>query len=329
MIQLFKGIFIMDPYFYENTYGISERDDIAKLVNIYAPLYTKASIVENLDELNEADFIFSGWYPPKMDEAFLAHAPNLKAVFYAGGSIRPIVTDAFWDRGIRISSAFALNAIPVSEYALSQILFCLKRGWYFVRTVKEGIQVSMEEPIPGTYHSVVGIVSLGQIGRRVCKLLRSFDVDVIAYDPFISKETADELNVTLCTLEELFSKSDVVSLHTPVLKETEGLITGNHIASMKLHASLINTSKREIVREEEMIDVLKQRKDLQVFIDGHPGNIYSLSMLPNVILTPYAAGARDKECRRLGRFMTEELQRYIQGEPLQGEITRKQAVNLA
>jgi len=326
---MFKGIFIMDPYFYENTYGIEEHKDIAKLVELYAPLYTKTSIMENPEVLSDVDFIFSGWYPPKMDEKFLSFAPSLKAVFYAGGSIRPIVTEAFWDRGIRISSAYRLNAIPVSEYAMSQILFCLKRGWYFVRMIKEGTQVTMQEPVPGTYHSVVGIVSLGQIGRRVCKLLQAFDVDVIAYDPFVSQETADELKVTLCTLEELFQKSDVVSLHAPVLKETEGMVTGSHIASMKQNASLINTAKREIVRENEMVEILRQRQDLQVFIDGHPGNLSSLALLPNVILTPYVAGARDKECRRLGRFMTDELQRYMQGELLNGEITREQAVNLA
>lgn len=326
---MLKGLFLLDPYFFEKTYGPAEREDIQSLVDIYAPLYTKDSIMGNLDMLEEANVIFSGWYPPKMDEAFLYHAPNLKIVFYAAGSIRPIVTEAFWDRGIRISSAYTLNAIPVSEYALSQILFCLKRGWYFSRAVKEGIPVSIMEPVPGIYHSVVGIVSLGQIGRRVCKLLQSFEVDIIAYDPFVSKQTADDLGVTLCTLEELFQKSDVVSIHTPVLKETEGMITGNHISSMKKHASLINTAKREIVRENEMVDVLKQRQDLQVFIDGHIDNASSIMSLPNVILTPYAAGARDMECRRLGRFMTEDLQRYIKGEPLMGEITRDQAANLA
>lgn len=326
---MLEGLFLLDPYFYDKTYGTSEREDIKNLVDIYAPLYTKDSIKENLDILERADVIFSGWYPPKMDEAFLLHAPRLKIVFYAAGSIRPFITEAFWERGIRISSAYSLNAIPVSEYALSQILFCLKRGWYFARVVKEGKQVSVMEPVPGIYRSVVGIVSLGQIGRRVCKLLQSFDVDVIAFDPFVSKQIAAELNVTLCPLDELFQKSDVVSLHVPVLKETEGLITAKHISSMKQNASLINTAKREIVREVEMVDVLKKRQDLQVIIDGHTGNESSLISLPNVILTPYAAGARDMECRRLGRFMTEELKSYIKGEPLKGEITKEQAAKLA
>ena len=326
---MLKGLFLLDPYFFERTYGESEREDIKSLVDIYAPLYTKDTIMENLDVLKDADVIFSGWYPPKMDEAFLSHAPGLKMVFYAAGSIRPVVTEAFWERGVRISSAYTLNAIPVSEYALSQILFCLKRGWYFSRAVKEGIPVSIMEPVPGLYRSVVGIVSLGQIGKRVCRLLKSFEVDITAYDPFVSKQAADELGVTLCTLEELFRKSDVVSLHAPVLKETEGMVTGSHISSMKKYASLVNTAKREIVKEDEMVDVLKHRQDLQVFIDGHTDNASSIISLPNVVLTPYAAGARDMECRRLGRFMVEDLRSYVRGEPLKGELTREQAARLA
>jgi len=71
-----------------------------------------------------------------MDEQFLKAAPRLKAVFYGAGSIRGIVTDAFWERGIPIVSAYAANAVPVVEWTLAQIFFGLKRGWYYVMTIK-------------------------------------------------------------------------------------------------------------------------------------------------------------------------------------------------
>src|SRR5690606_39847834 len=81
------------------------------------------------------------------------------------------------------------------------------------------------------------------ICSKVCEKLKQFDMNVIAYDPYVSEEAAAKLGVKLCSLEEVFEAADVVSLHTPWLKETEGLITGDLISSMKTNATLINTSR--------------------------------------------------------------------------------------
>ena len=139
----------------------------------------------------------------------------------------------------------------MAEYTLSQILFCLKRGWQHAAAVRRDKGYSRLD-VPGGYGSVVGIVSLGMIGRMVCRHLQRFDLKVIAYDPFAAEADASELGVELCSLEEIFRRSDVVSLHTPWLPETVGLITGEHFAMMKPGATVINTS-RTVVREPEMI----------------------------------------------------------------------------
>jgi phosphoglycerate dehydrogenase-like enzyme len=170
-------------------------------------------------------------------------------------------------------------------------------------------------------------------GSRVAELLRSFEVKVLAYDPFVAQEKARSLNVEMCPLEEVFLRSDVVTLHTPWLKETEGMITGRHFASMRSGATFINTARGAVVREQEMIQVLKERPDLFAVLDvtwpEPPESDSALYSLPNVILTPHIAGAMGPECRRLGRYMVEELQRYVAGRPLRWAITREQARLLA
>jgi len=149
----------------------------------------------------------------------------------------------------------------------------------------------------------------------------------------VTDEIAKDLNVQLCSLETLFEQCDVVSLHTPWLKETEGMITGKHIASMKPGATFINTSRGAIVNEPEMINVLKERPDLFAVLDvtypepPQPGS--DLYTLPNVILTPHIAGSMNGECRRMGRYMVEELQRYLSGQPLQWQITKERAAIMA
>ncbi len=333
-----KGIYLMNENNYEMIYPAYVRSEIEALIGSHVPHLTEESIQDNLSLLQETDIIFSGWGGVAMDEKFLKAAPKLKAVFYGAGSIRSIVSDAFWERNIRITSSYAANAIAVADYTLAQILFALKGGWHLTRMMKEEQAYpqnrSMLDEISGIYGSTAGIISLGMIGRGVCERLRPFDVNVIAYDPFASKEEAAKLNVELCTLEEVFLRADVVSLHTPWLKETEGLITGEHIASMKKWASFINTSRGAIVREPEMVEVLRQRPDLQAVLDVTypeppvPGSpLYSL---PNVVLTPHISGASSKkDIARMGSIAAEELRRYLNGEPLKWEITREKAQILA
>jgi phosphoglycerate dehydrogenase-like enzyme len=332
-----KGLFILNSDALAVIYPQEIRDAIAEHVDISAPPQTRETIRDNLSLLQDIDFIFSGWGGPLLDESLLAAAPNLKAVFYGAGSIKGIVTDAFWERNIPITSSYGANAVPVSEYALSQILFSLKCGWQFARAIARDQSFEqarrIRREVPGAYGSTVGLVSLGVIGRRVCKLLKAFDVKVIAYDPFVSEETAKELGAEMCSLEDVFHRSDVVSIHTPWLKETEGMITGRLIASMKRYATLINTSRGAVVREDELIEVLCEREDLFAVLDVTwpeppvPGSpLYSL---PNVVLTPHIAGSVNAECARMGGYVVEELKRYLRGEPLQWRISRERAAIMA
>ena len=328
-----KGIFVLGVQYYDLIYGPAEREDIGRLVDLYAPPQTPASIAEDGSVLGEAEVLLTGWGAPKLDETFLAAAPNLKAVFFGAGSIRRTVTEAFWRAGIPITGAYGANAIPVAEYTFSQIIFCLKRGWHYAMTCREQKKYAPRDPVPGAYGTTAGIISLGMIGRHVCKLLQATDVDVIAYDPYVDGQDAAELGVTLCGLEELFRTADVVSLHTPILDATRGMITGEHLASMKPDASFINTARGAVVRENEMIEVAARRGDLYFVLDvtdpepPEPGS--RLYTLPNVILTPHIAGAMSSECRRMGRFMVEELQRYLAGRPMKWAITEEQAAILA
>lgn len=333
---MLKGLFILDTSAFEKIYPPEIRKEIDQRVNICAPQQTKVSIQNQLSLLHDVEVIFSGWGGPTMDEDFLKAAPRLKAVFYGAGSIKGLVTEAFWERDILITSSYAANAVPVAEYTLSQILFTLKSGWYFARAIKENGQYPAhyeKHEVTGAYKSTVGIISLGVIGRYVCNLLKSFDLNIIAYDPFVTLETANRYNVKLCSLHEVFEQADVVSLHTPWLKETEGLIKGAHFASMKKGASFINTSRGAVVNELEMIEVLQQRSDLQAILDvtypEPPEQGSPLYTLPNVVLTPHIAGSVNNECARMGSYAVDELKRFINGEPPQWGITREQAAVLA
>jgi phosphoglycerate dehydrogenase-like enzyme len=158
-------------------------------------------------------------------------------------------------------------------------------------------------------------------------------LNLLAYDPFFTPEQAAEIDVGLVSLEELFRECDVISLHVPWIPETERMITGKLIASMKEGATLINTSRGAVVAEDEMVGVLSRRPDLSAVLDvtyPEPAARDSpLRSLPNVILTPHIAGSMQRECSRMGKWMADELRRYLAGEPLRCLVTREQLARMA
>jgi phosphoglycerate dehydrogenase-like enzyme len=330
---MIKGLYLLDPGPYDQIYGPEERQAIAQLADIYAPPQTRQSIQADPSILADAEVIFSGWGMAQMDEPFLQAAVSLQAVFYGAGSIRYFMTDAAWKRGLALVSAYYANDIPVVEYTLSQILFSLKLGWRYVLDVKRLRAYPPRIAGPACYGSTVGLISLGMIGRLVAERLKAFDLNVVAYDPFVSQADALPLGVQMCSLEEVFQRADLVSLHTPWLPETVGMITGDLLRSMKKDATFLNTARGAIVREDEMILVLQERPDLTAVLDvtwpEPPVENSLLYILPNVILTPHIAGAMGLECRRMGRLMVDEFTRYVHGEPLLWALSREKAETMA
>ncbi len=331
-----KGLFILDPYFFDTVYSEQDRKLLHSRIDFPDRAYSPDEIRSNLGLMSEVELLFSGWGGGALDRTVLDAAPSLRAVFYGAGSVRELVTDEFWKRNIRLTSAAPANAVPVAEFTLAQIILSLKRAWWY----SNELYLTRKYPLPngdangrevaGAYRSTVGIVSLGLIGRRVRELLRLLDIHVVAYDPFVSKGSAAQLDVELTSLEELFRRSDVVTIHTPWLKETEGMITGHLIEIMKPRATLINTARGAIINEAEMIEVLRRRQDLFALLDVTrqdplEGNS-PLYEMPNIVLTPHIAGSLNGECRRMGRSMIEEAERYLNGEPLRWEITQEKAL---
>ena len=325
-----KGLYLLGESAFARIYGADSRRDIEAQVEIVAPLQTAESVAQDRSALADVTLIFSGWGMTRVDEAFLDAAPNLEAIFYAAGTVHYFVTDALWERGVRLTSGYGANAEFVAPFTLAQIILSLKRVWHFANKVRseESYDPDDKETLAGLYSGVVGLISLGQVGRRVARLLQeTLPVRVLAYDPFLTPETAAALNVEPVGLDELFRSCDVVSLHTPWLPQTVGLITGAHLASMKANATFINTARGAVVHEPEMIAVLQQRPDLFALLDvtypEPPAAGSPLYSLPNVLLTPHIAGAHNTECLRMGRMMVAELTRYLAGERMEYEITQE------
>jgi phosphoglycerate dehydrogenase-like enzyme len=286
-----------------------------------------------LGALAETDIILSTWGMPPLDAAFLEAAPRLRAVFYAGGSVKCFATPDAYRRGIQIASAWEANAVPVAEYALATVLLGLKGFWSSARLRQAGKFSHATAKVAGAYRSNVGLVSLGAIGKRVAAHLSHHEVNILAYDPFVNPAVAVELGVTLVSLEELFAKSEVVSIHAPWLPETEKMIHGQLLRAMRPGATLINTSRGAVVNEEDLCQVLQDRPDLTAVLDvtypEPPAADSPLRTLENAVLTPHIAGSMGGEIARMGRWMVDEMNRYMDNQSLQHHVPQEMLSRMA
>jgi len=260
--------------------------------------------------------------------------PHLRAVFYAAGSVKGFARPLL-ERGITLCSAWAANAVSVAEFCLGQILLACKGYFANVHDCHTPLPQRQHKRFmgPGVYGEKIAIIGAGQIGRYLIGLLRPFRLEILVVDPFLADAEAAQLGVRKVTLEEAFREAYVVSNHLPNLPSLKHVLDEKLFASMREHATFINTGRGAQVNEPELIGVLKRRTDLLAFLDVTdpepvPPNSEFYS-LPNVKMTGHMAGAHDDEVLRMADWMIEEFCRWQQGEPLRYAITLEMLERLA
>ncbi|QYY37262.1 hydroxyacid dehydrogenase [Ruficoccus sp. ZRK36] len=322
-----RSIFLLDTRAKSRIYSDDDCLRIHELTQNDRKTYSEELVLSSPSAFGDVEIIFSGWGAPVLSEDLLNAFPNLKAFFYGAGSVRKLATPAFWQRDILLTSAYQANAIPVAEYTVASAIFALKQAWRLNRNLANGQAVDETEKIKGVYFgSKVGVISLGAIGQLVCQKLQHMDLDVYAYDPYADASLFESCCAKRVDhLETIFSECDVVTLHTPWLRETENMITGSLLQLMPTGACFINTSRGAIVRESEMIEVLRKRADIFAVIDvirnESTYHLSELATMPNVFLTPHIAGSNGYECHRMGSLAVEECRRFLSGKPPQCPIT--------
>ena len=299
-------------------------------------VYTQYDLTENPEKFSDVEYIFSTWsMPGGADDDFAKYFPKAKALFYAAGSVK-YFADQYLDKGIKLFSAYAANAVPVAEFTLAQILLANKGYYRAVRSeLTDGYEKALEisKAHVGNYGAKVGIIGVGMIGRKVIELLSPFKVDILVYDAFLSDDDAKGMNVRKVSLEELFSECDVISNHLANVPATVGIIRGELFSMMKPNATFINTGRGAQVDEAGMLSVLAKREDisavLDVTIDEPPANGSDFYRLRNVFLTPHIAGSQGCEVSRMAEYMLDEFRRLLSGEPTKYEITKEKLAKMA
>ncbi|WP_329282048.1 hydroxyacid dehydrogenase [Streptomyces sp. NBC_00691] len=274
--------------------------------------------------LAEAEILLTCWGATPLTGDVLDRAPRLRAVVHAAGSVKHHITEACWDRGLRVTSAAAANALPVAEYTLAAILFAGKRVLGSAQryaALRADHSWLTESATWGNYRRTVGIVGASRIGRRVIDLLRPFDIEILLYDPYVDVPPPGVELVT--DLDALCARSTVVSVHAPQLPSTTHMIGAPQLAAMRDGTTLINTSRGSLIDERALLPHLisgRLHATLDVTDPELPPPDSPLYTLPNVLLTPHVAGSLGNELHRMTDQALEEVARYNRGEPFADEV---------
>ncbi|MEW2118106.1 hydroxyacid dehydrogenase [Streptomyces sp. NPDC005474] len=277
--------------------------------------------------LAEAEVLITGWGCPRVDAGVLAAAPRLHTVLHAAGSVRWLIADAGWERGLTVSSAVEANALPVAEYTLATVLLAGKDAF----GLRERFRRERVHPDPHDHARVgnlgrrVGVIGASRVGRRLLDLLRPFELTTTLYDPYVDADEARTLGATSLSLEELLRTSDIVTLHAPDIPETFRMLDRDRLALIPDGGVLINTSRGALVDHEALTAELVSGRLSAVLDVTEPEPLPSdspLYDLPNVFLTPHIAGSLGNELARLGGTVVDELALLAAGLPPAHRVRR-------
>ena len=307
-------------------YREPQHDAVLERCSIHPVIINRSNFEEQVEGLQDIEYIFSTWSMPDLSEEDIRKLPNLKAVFYAAGSVQGFARP-FLKCGVKIFSAWAANAIPVAEFTLAQILLSCKgyfRNTRSCNTWEERTGGQLHSGL-GIYNNSVALIGFGMIGRKLADLLRPFHMDVMVVDPYVTDEVLAGHGCRRAGLEEAFETAYIISNHLPNLPSTKGMLNGDLFARMRSDATFINTGRGAQVVEADLIHVLSERPDLTALLDvtypEPPEKGSAFYELPNVQLSSHIAGSINQEVVRMADYMIEEYDRLLQGEPTRFEVT--------
>jgi D-3-phosphoglycerate dehydrogenase len=239
----------------------------------------------------------------KVDTKLIEAAPKLRVIARAGTGVDNVDLAAATARGILVVNAPGANSVSVAEHALALMLALSRAVPAADAAMKRSVWDKKSLMGAELRGKTLGLVGLGRIGQEVAARARSFGMNLVAHDPFISDRVAAGLGIELLTLDALCAKSDYISLHLPATTETKGLFDAARLKSCKQGVRLVNTARGELVDSAALADAIESGHvggaGIDVF-DIEPPTEWRLARLPQVVATPHIAASTVEAQEQVG-----------------------------
>jgi len=259
------------------------KDIVEKSGNTFALLENYTDKQQLLDAVADADAIIIR--SDKVTDEVMAAGKNLKIVVRAGAGYDNVDLEAATKRGIVVMNTPGQNSNAVAELVFGLLVYAV-RNFY---NGKSGTELKGKK---------LGILAFGQVGRNVARVAKGFEMDVYAYDAFCPKEAIEAAGVKAVDNQEaLFEQCDIVSLHIPATPETKQSINYALVNKLKKGGIVINTARKEVINEAELIKLMEERTDLKYITDIAPdaNEEFATKFSGRYFATPKKMGAQTAE----------------------------------
>lgn len=257
----------------------------------------------------------------------LRNAKKLSVIGRAGVGLDNVDLGACLKAGVTVTSTPEQNAISVAELAIGLMISLARQIPAADADTKQGNWNRQRFHGMELYGKTIGIVGAGKIGMLTARRAQAFGMKILAYDPYISRDNVflAELNAELVSLNDLLSRSDVVSCHLPSTPQTAHILNAAAFAQMKPSAYFINTSRGEVVDEAALCSVLRSKKIAGAALDvreTEPPVTGELETLPNVLLMPHIAALTHEAQARVTQAICDDVARVLDGKSPMNAVVR-------
>jgi len=318
----------MSPDMCKRMFRIEDLVRLHAMASVRGPLPVHHTIDDYRKLLAEAHVLMTGWGTPRLTAPLLVDAPRLKLVTHSAGSVKGVLDDSVYERGVRVTTAASANATAVAQYTVAMMVSMLKQvpwiGAAYARADTDDVR-RRRGAVRELMDMDIGIIGASRVGREVIAMLKQYPrLTIKCYDPYLSPADAEQLGVISVSLQDC-CRCEVVSVHAPNIPETHRMLNARTLSLLPDHGILINTARGALLDEDALVAELNRRPlyaCLDVTDPEPPAQDSTLRSAPNLILTPHIAGAIQQACRDMGRLAIEEVTRFIHGEPPLHEVTR-------
>lgn len=275
---------------------------------------------ELLDAVKGSEVIITH-YNAVNEKLMDACGDSLKMIGIMRSGVETVDFNAAKERNVIVCNSPGRVSSPVADFAVGLMIAFERKISYFDMAHSKHYDPEEDSAWPPLMSDLtVGIVGFGIIGKKVAERLKPFGSKVIAYDPFVSQEAADEYGVKMVELNELMKESDIVTVHARMMEVTRNMIGKDQISLMKPNALFVNTARAGLVDEDALVDALKNHRikgaALDVFREEPLPENSPFYELDNVLITPHRAGSAGSFVNLTTAAMKEEVVRYLDNQPL-------------
>ena len=253
----------------------------------------------------------------KVNEDILSAGPDLKVIGRLGVGLDNIDLEACKRHGVEVCPATGSNHVSVAEYAVCTALMMLRGSFYVKDQMLAGTWPREASTGLEARGRTIGLFGFGMIGQAAARMAAGFEMNVIAHDPHVTADSEAWKLAESVSFDELVSRSDILSVHSPLLPETRSIINTNAMNAMKKGAFLINTARGGIIDEEDLIGALNSGQiggaALDVFTDEPLSKEDAAKFVgvPNLIMTPHISGVTEESMAAISSITANNVLRVL------------------